>query len=172
MAVLGLMLASGCATLPAQGESGDSLQPLPVYRQSRVEFLLLVKACIEDRGFSVVLRDDGGFDFGELGSRERLEAARAASRECIGEVDPARLEPPPPLTAAQLSAMYAYAVAQTECMRSAGYLVRDPPPKEVFIDTGGQWDPYVDLAQQDLPPLPEDVVRCQNIAEKPPFLDQ
>lgn len=167
------MLASliGCGvavdqrSTPAPAERSE-------FRQPRDEFLLLVRECIEDHGFEVTLGPDGGFNFAELGSRDRLDEARRLSQTCIEQVDPARIEPPPPLTEAQLAEMYEYAIAQAECMREAGYPVGPPPPVQVYVDTEGAWDPYVDLAERGMPPAVEDVVACQNIEEQPEFLEE
>ncbi|CAN5536974.1 hypothetical protein BH23CHL10_BH23CHL10_13700 [soil metagenome] len=169
--ILILAVLAGCSS----GQDGQDESPSgswPEYRQPRAAFLQLVRACIEEHGFDVVLGEDEGFNFPNLRSEEQQREAREVSRACVAEVDPARLEPVPPLTAQQLGEMYRYALAQAECMRAAGYPVGEAPPERVFIDTDGAWDPYIDLVEQGNAPHPEDVVRCQSVDAKPEFLDR
>lgn len=161
----------GCGVAVDQ-RTGPSPTGRPDFGQSRDEFLLLVRECIEDHGFAVTLGPDGGFNFAELSSREQLDEARGVSRACVEEVDPARLDPLPPLSGAQLIEMHDYALAQAECLREAGYPVGPAPPLQVYVDTEGAWDPYVDLAERGMPPDAEDVVACQDIEEQPKFLEE
>lgn len=158
--------------LTACGSPDVSAEPTSPYRQTQEEFLLLTRSCIEDAGFEVELSlDESGFSFPDLGSDQRAGQARQALRDCMREVDPERLEDPPERTRAQLEALYPYAVAQRECMAEAGYPAPDPPPLDVFIDQGANWEPYTALSDQGIAYDQEDLVRCQNVEEKPDFLD-
>lgn len=167
-----LLLASlvACSGMPASPDS--PLESVPAYQLSRDEFLLQMKGCLEDHGFSVTLTEDGGMSFGELGSRERLDEAVAARNACAEALDPERLNPPPPLTEPQLAALYDYVVAENGCLRELGYAVGEPPPEQVFVDTTGAWDPFSYLAEQGTPPTTEDVIRCRAVPDRPSFLDR
>ena len=166
-----LLLASLAACSSTQPSSPPEASGA-AHQLSRDEFLLQMKSCLEDHGFSVTLTEDGGISFGELGSRERLDAALAARSACVKAVDPARLEPPPALSESQLTALYEYVVAENGCLRDLGYAVGEPPPEQVFIDTTGGWDPFGYLAEQGTPPATDDVLRCRAVPNRPSFLDQ
>lgn len=169
LGALALLVLAACSNPISTTTPG----PTPLaYRHTLDEFNILMRACLEDRGFAVTIRADGGMDFGELGSRERLEQARASVKDCTGKIDPARLEEPPPLSRDQLREMYEYVLAQLNCLEAAGYPAGDPPPIDVFIDSDGAWDPYGDLIERGFSPATEDVISCQNVAAKPDFVDR
>lgn len=164
--VLALVVVACSATQEATAE------PTSPYRHTQEEFLLLTKACIEDAGFQVELSvEEGGFSFPDLGSDQRAGQARQTVRDCMRSVDPTRLEDPPERTREQLEALYPYAVAQAECMAAAGYPASTPPPIDVFVDDGAVWEPYTILSAEGITYDQEDLVRCQNVEEKPEFLD-
>ncbi len=113
--------------------------------------------------------EEAGFSFSG-GSGEDARAANAALRDCIAQIDPARLQPPPALASEQLVSWYAYRVRQADCLRSAGYGVPDPPPQQVFADTAGAWDPFDALLRSGINVAPADFLRCQRLEGEPPFL--
>lgn len=142
-------------------------KPSSPYRLTGEEFLVALAACMQDKGYNARV-DEGGL----LIEREHDgEAVAPDIRACKGSIDPARLEPPPPLTASQLEAMYRYVVAQTECMRAAGYPVSDPPPLQVYVDSDQAFDPYSDLRLRGIDFSHADLLRCQDVEERPDFLD-
>lgn len=169
LAVSFAVVACGAGSLPTRSPSPGAT-PQPTYRQSLGEFLLAVTACLQDKGYTVHVDDTGSgvvFD----GSTDPA-ATTADTRACVEAVDPARLQPPPPLTADQLLELYRYVVAQTECMRNAGYPVSDPPPFQVWVDSGQAFDPYIDLRNRGIDFDHADLVRCQAVEERPTFLDR
>lgn len=172
--VLGLaisfaVLACGAGASPGPSASPGST-PQPTYRQTLSEFLLAVTACLQDKGYQAHVDDQGG---GVVIDGSTDPAATSAdTRACVEAVDPARLQPPPPLTADQLLELYRYVVAQAECMRKAGYPVSDPPPFQVWVDSGQAFDPYIDLRNRGVDFDHADLVRCQAVDERPTFLDQ
>jgi hypothetical protein len=157
---------SGCGSTASTDPATEA--PMPTYRQTQEEFILGWVACLQDKGYAARATGDGGVQIDGATDRQRVQAD---SRACKEAMDPARLLPPPPLTASQLEAMYRYVVAQTECMREAGYPVTDPPPFEVYVDTNRAFDPYGDLRQRGVHFTPEDLYRCQRVDERPDFVD-
>lgn len=130
--------------------------------------MLGVVACLQDKGYDTRLDDEGGMSFDGVMDTQALTADIRACREAV---DPARLLPPPPLTASQWEEMYRYLIAQVTCMRDAGYPVSDPPPFQVYVDTDRAFDPYGDLRQRGVDFSHADLLRCQHVDERPDFLD-
>jgi len=154
------------------GPSGASLvgSPRPTYRHASArEFLLAVAACLQDKGYPAQVTADGGIAVDGNFDPSRL---RADNRACIEAVDPARLLPPAPLTRDQLLEFYRYVVAETECMRQAGYAVSDPPPFQVWVDSDRAFDPFGDLRARGIDFDHADFVRRQAVPERPKFLDE
>jgi hypothetical protein len=122
----------------------------------------------QDNGYNARVQEGGLLFEGEY-DRQTI---KADNRVCTESIDPARLQPPPKLTDTMLEAWYRYVVAQTECMRAAGYPVSDPPPLQVFVDSeGAAFDPYGDLRLRGIEFSHADLIRCQDVAEKPDFFD-
>lgn len=163
-------LAEGCGTSPA-GASSDQGSPGPTYRHASAgDFMLAVVACLQEKGYRARIDDSGSGILFETPVDPSM--ASADSRACAEAIDPARLEPPPPLTAEQAEQLYRYVVAQTECMRRLGYPVSEPPPFQVFVDSDAAFDPYVDLRTRGIDFDHADLLRCQSVPERPKFLDQ
>ena len=130
--------------------------------------MLGVVACLQDKGYNTRLDDEGGMAFDGVADAQALQADIRACQEAM---DPARLLPPPPMTAIQFEEMYRYLIAQVACMRDAGYPVSDPPPFQVYVDTDRAFDPYGDLRQRGLDFSHADRLLCQHVDERPDFLD-
>lgn len=138
--------------------------------------MLALKACLQAKGYDWEFRQEGsGFSIsggsGLDASPEQQERERVDTQACVAKVDPARLIPPQ-LTASQLEEMYRYMLAQTACMRDAGYPVSDPPPLEVYLDTDRAFDPFGDLSERGIPFSQADLERCQMAGDVPGFLQQ
>jgi hypothetical protein len=161
--LLGLVLW-GCTS----GPSSTGPEPTSPYRQTLEEYLITLAACMREQGYNATV-DEGGLLVDGVFDRDR---AMADQRACQEQIDPARLQPPPKKTRAQLEAMYRYVVAQTVCMREAGYPVSDPPPLQVYVDSeGAAFDPYGDLRLRGIGFSHEDLIRCQGVEERPDFFD-
>jgi hypothetical protein len=159
------VVLAACTVGPSQSGSPEPTSP---YRQTLDEFLVAMAACLQEKGYNARV-EEGGLRVG--GAYDR-ETSKADFRACEERIDPARLLPPLPLTRSQLEALYRYVVAQTECMREAGYPVSDPPPLQVFVDSeGSAFDPYGDLRQRGIDFSHEDLLRCQDVEGRPGFLD-
>jgi hypothetical protein len=165
-----LILLSACASTPsaATPSSAAARTPVPPYRQTRDEFDLGVVACLQSKGYNAHLTDDGGI---AVDNATDPQAAQADDLACRESLDPARQQPPPPLTASQWQEMYQYLIAQVACMRDAGYQVSDPPPFQVYVDTDRAFDPYGDVRQRGVDFSHADLIRCQHVDERPDFLD-
>jgi hypothetical protein len=166
-----LVLLSGCVSTPSpatQSPATPGRTPVAPYLQTSEEFWLGVVACLQDKGYDPHLDAEGGISFDGVMDQKALQAD---SRACQESMDPARLLPPPPLTASQLQEMYGYLIAQVRCMRDAGYPVSEPPPFQVYVDTNMAFDPYGDLRQRGLNFSHADLLRCQHVPERPDFLD-
>lgn len=168
LAVVSLAVLA-CGAGGPEGASPDG-SPRPTYRQSSArEFLLAVAACLQEKGYPARVTEDGGI--GVEGDFDPSKL-RAENRACVEAVDPARLLPPPPLTSEQLLAFYRYVVAETDCMRQAGYPVSDPPPFQVWVDSDRAFDPFGDLRARGIDFDHADLVRCEAVPERPTFLDE
>lgn len=147
-----------------------SLDPDSPYETTPGEFAVQLKACLADRGFDV---DIDPYDFhlsGNVGSEARVKELQVSVRECRDTIDPSRNDPPPPLTEAQVRALYHYYVAQAACLVAAGYPASSAPPEQVFVDSGGQWDPH--MGPEEPLDIPETVTRtCDQVEGRPNFLD-
>jgi hypothetical protein len=164
------LLVAACSGASAPGSIAPTRDPDSPYATTREEFLIRVKACVEEKGFKIEI-DAAQFGFrGEQGSDERAVQAAKAIKDCGKLVDPKRLEPPPPLSEAQLRAWYAYMVARANCLMEAGYDVGSVPPEQVFIDMAGRWDPFQALIDAETPAGLADVTRCQDAGPHPGFL--
>jgi hypothetical protein len=167
------LLAAGCWSI--SGSSVASPSPGQTFRQSVDEFMLSLKECTEAKGYGWRFdRQGDGFSIsGQSGlavSEEQRQREQEDLRACIAAIDPARLEPPPRLTPVQYEQMYRYVLAQTECLRAAGYPVSDPPPLDVYVDSDRAFDPYVDLRDRGVSVSDDDVVRCQSDTNLPDFM--
>ncbi len=171
-----LLAACGANAVPATpsppaslGNTQRTLDPDSPYRTTPQEYALQLRACLEDKGFSVEVDP---YDFHlqfQLGSDSRTAELQATVTECRAGLDPSRNDPPPPLTEEQLRALYRYRLAQADCLVAAGYPTAPAPPEQVFVDTGGQWDARVGLEDAA---IPQGVSRgCEQIQGRPNFLD-
>ncbi len=169
------LLAGGCSLgTGAQPNLSPSAtrDPHSPYATTRAEYLLAVKACLEDGGFAVEIDVADGAIYTNEGTDERAQEAAAATRECERTIDPKRLKPPPRLGPDELRDWYIYVVAQVRCLRAAGYATPDPPPEQVFIDGGGFWDPAGKTMEAGGGAVTPDVERrCTQIPERPAFMD-
>lgn len=157
-----------CGT--GSGAESPATGPTSPFKLTGDEFMVAMKACVEGKGFPVdVDVQQRGFSF-DLGSDELVEQAKVAMRACTEEVDPARANGPPHLNDQQLAQLYQYVVAQVNCLQEAGYPAEDPPSEQSFIDSGGLWDPYQSLSEQDIS-TGDDLIRCQSVEERPAFVD-
>lgn len=164
-AVIVSLVLSGCTSSPS---STGLPEPTSPYRQTLEGYLIALAACMREQGYDAKV-EEGGLFVGGVFDRGR---AMADQRTCQEQIDPARLQPPPKKTRAQFEAMYRYVVAQTECMREAGYPVSDPPPLQVYVDSEGTaFDPYGDLRLRGIGFSHEDLIRCQGVEERPDFFD-
>jgi len=180
--LVSLIVVAGCTGSPPAQPSASpvaesvgpfaTVDPESPYRTTRDEFMIRTKACIEAKGFPVTMDlAEASFRF-NLGSDERAQQAKVALRECQQEVDPSRFQPPPPLSAEQLSQLYRYRLRQGDCLREAGYDVPAAPPEQVYVDTEGNWDPFQALLDAGTPASQVDTMRCQQLREgRPAFMD-
>ncbi len=169
LVLAGLLVAVACDANKGSDGAGQP-SPRSTYRQSRSEFVLAWAACLQEKGYQARVDDQGSGVM--IDGVTDYAKASADSRACVEAVDPARLQPPPPLTADQLRELYRYVVAQTECMRQAGYPVSDPPPFQVWVDSDRAFDPYSDLRARGIDFDHADLLRCQALPERPKFLDE
>lgn len=170
LALMALWLAA-CAAPAATVSPAPSRDLTSPYGTTQEEFLLQARACVEARGYSMTLDlAEAKFSF-VGGSDADFRAASAALHDCVASIDPARLRPPPALTAEQLEAWYIYRLKQAKCLESAGYAVPEAPPQQVFEDTAGEWDPFDALLHTGVTPAQSDVSHCQHLAGQPEFLD-
>jgi hypothetical protein len=124
---------------------------------------------MQEKGYAARLTDRGeGLEI--RGAPDRLKS-KADQEACTLQIDPRRLQPPPPKTRTQLEAMYRYVIAQTECMRQAGYPVSNPPPLDAYIDAGAVHDLYGDLVRRGIDFTHEELLECQHVSERPEFFD-
>ena len=159
------VVLAACTFGPSPAGSPEPTSP---YRQTLDEFLVATAACLQEKGYNARV-EEGGIRV--EGAYDR-DTSKADLRACEERIDPARLQPPPEKTRAQLEAMYRFVVAQTECMREAGYPVSDPPPLQVYVDSeGSAFDPYGDLRLRGIGFSHEDLIRCQGVEERPDFFD-
>lgn len=171
---LAVLIVSGSPHAPSANAQSRFAPgpPSNPYKTTREEFFLGVKACLEDKGFAVDLDiPEGGITTHET-TDEGARNSAVAIHECEIAMDPRRLLPPPRPSDEQMQAWYGYAVAQLACLRAAGYATPDPPPEQVFIDSGGDWDPT--KATMDFGGTTvkfEDQRRCEQIKERPDFFD-
>lgn len=156
--------------LPSGGPSA-TVDPDSPFQTTLEQFMLLTKACVEDKGYSVEVDPEDWSLLFSFGSEREQQGAIEAVHECQAQIDPARLNPLPPPSPEQLRAWYAYVVAQAQCLVAAGYPVPSPPPEQVFLDTEGEWDPYFELEQAGSPASREDKRACDDVPGRPAFLD-
>ncbi|GIW20363.1 MAG: hypothetical protein KatS3mg065_0659 [Chloroflexota bacterium] len=161
-----------CGAGGPEGSSPDG-SPRPTYRQSGVGSSSSPWAsCLQEKGYPARVDGQACGVHQVDGVTDDPTKLRAESRACVEAVDPARLLPPPPLTSEQLLAFYRYVVAETDCMRQAGYPVSDPPPFQVWVDSDRAFDPFADLRTRGIDFDHADLVRCQAVPERPTFLDE
>lgn len=172
LVLLIVIWAVGCGGSRPIATPSATRDPESPYQTTREEFLLRVKACIEEKGFPVTLDlADGGFLFPPLGTDDRVQLAKVAMKECMVTIDPSRLKPPPPVSEKQLRTWYGYRLRQVDCLREAGYPPPVAPPEQVFVDTEGDWDPFEALLDAGSPASQTDMSRCQHIEGGPNFLN-
>ena len=110
--------------------------------------------CLRQAGYNARLasEEDPNVDRGVLWDSpdEQAAEARAVYESCeerlIEEgILPSR-EPP---TDAQLSEMYDEQVAIRECLEGQGYRTSQPPSREAYVQSDGDWLVYLELAELD-----------------------
>ncbi|NJD27136.1 MAG: hypothetical protein FIA92_02440 [Chloroflexi bacterium] len=173
------ILVGACGTdlpRPSGASSAEASSPPPEpqtgYRQPQEVFLALLADCVRAAGFEALIQENGGIlTPGRLTTAERA-ALDTAYKDCTLRIDPRRAEPPPELTDAQWGASYRYLLAEVACLRDLGHAVPPPPDFEAWRESNRAWDPYHELIRQDRPAPNYHVLTCQNVPERPAFLDQ
>ena len=137
---------------------------------TKEEFFLQIKACLAGKGIGVAI-DIGTGSISFRGPEAQSERARVEMEGCARAIDPSRLEPARSPTPAQYHAWYAFVVEEAACLREAGYPVGAAPPEQVFVDSGGAWDPLTALFGAG-GQIPEPVRRaCEHVPSRPGFFD-
>lgn len=160
------------STIPSPGAAlaAQSRDPDSPYATTKEQFFLGVKACLAAQGFTVAL-DLGQNSITFQGPDAQIQQEAAAQTKCAQTVDPARVSVHSKPSEPQLKALYVFRVDTAACLRDAGYPVPDAPPEQVFIDSGGDWDPLTPLHDAGIRPKPEDRVRCEGVPSRPAFLN-
>lgn len=172
------LLAGGCASPFAGAGSRAPTSPVATrdpsspYATTRAEFFLAMKVCMEERGFLVTVDVAYGAIYTHETTDQRAREATAALNECGASIDSRRQQPPPKATEAELRLWYGYVLAQLRCLQAAGYTTPEAPPEQVFIDSGGYWDPTAKTQEASGRTVSiNDQRRCEQIQERPAFMD-
>ncbi len=131
----------------------------------------MVVQCLERMGYLALLQEDGGISLPGRRTDEQQKQLLDDQRSCARSIDPRRLLPPPALTDGQWLHFYAYLIAQVDCLRGLGHDVPQPPDFETWRATDRAWDPYLVLTQGGRSAPTYHVLTCQNVPERPDFLD-
>lgn len=128
------------------------------------EFFLLVEDCLQQKGFAPEIDPDAHtieFPDPQPGSNSDW-----ATQECINDIDPTYLEPPPPFTEEQLADLYLYVTDQRDCYVELGYSRVEMPSRTIFeTDLEGRFDPAGELASTFGEfPTDEDLATCRSRA--------
>jgi hypothetical protein len=124
------------------------------------EFFLLVEDCLQQKGFAPVVDPEAH----TIGFTDSQPGSDWAKKECINDIDPTYLEPPPPFTEEQLADLYLYVTDQRDCYVELGYSRVEMPSRTLFeTDLRGRFDPAGELASTYGEfPTDEDLATCRS----------
>lgn len=166
----------GCAEADSGGEEdaaeSTSVDRHAIHRQGE-EAQASISSCMEERGFRVVLTDDGRTRYptpeGEGGDEVLLQNLG----ECSAAAD---FPDPPPASRSELSGMYDLQLERIECLKESGYEPAPPPSREKYIEDrqqldraggGVSWDP-LDPRSLD---ADDDIMELQERCPVPQLID-
>ena len=109
--------------------------------QANDELIARQTSCLESVGYVFTVQGDGQFRPSE---GTDVSAFSSALRECtadaLGDLDGWRPGPD------DLHVLYDRQLDVVACLEHAGHVVDDVPSQDAFVDTGGSWTPYDELA--------------------------
>lgn len=171
-AVIAVMVLAGCGQQTPTPSASPSPEPTSPYRQPKTQFLTMLAECMTAGGWVAVfdpateaINVEGITSPGDQG------AVEAVREDCARRIDPLRVDPPPELTDGQWRQRYTYLLAQVECLRELGHDVPPPPDFASWRQSDAAWDPYGTLIERGRPAPNYHVLTCQNVEERPAFID-
>ncbi len=106
------------------------------------EWAPTLKQCMDDEGFPVSIRRDGGIDFPQVPGQEQATSVAYYTCSIMYPVDPDYSQP---LNHGQLEYLYDYYTNDLEgCLSEQGYSPQDPPSFTTFEERFAEapWSPY------------------------------
>jgi hypothetical protein len=124
------------------------------------EFFPLVEDCLQQKGFAPEVDPEAR----TIEFPDPQPGSDWAKKECINDIDPTYLEPPPPFTEEQLADLYLYVTDQRDCYVELGYSRVEMPSRTLFeTDLRGRFDPAGELASTYGEfPTDEDLATCRS----------
>jgi len=158
-----LLIALSACTGDASSTSGANGGTIPSWPPVSIppdEFFLLVEDCLMQKGFAPVV-DPEAFT---ISFPKSQPCSDEAMQDCMDDIDPTYLEPPPPFSDEQLADLYLYVTDQRDCYVELGYSRVEMPSRTIFeSDLEGRFDPAGELASTYGEfPTDEDLATCRS----------
>lgn len=137
--LVGLLVAFGL--LGGCGADSESAEP-----PTDGSFGSTMERCMRERGWDLVVTDDGGFD--ARYPSEQRNAFDADLEECMAKFG--YDESPTPMTEEEATELYDLYLEAADCLDGRGYPPPEPPSRQAFVEdviSSGlpSWDPYMHL---------------------------
>ncbi len=136
-------MVSGCAP-GSPSTTTPSTSAHPAFSGTKTEYMQEIVSCMQRKGIAARLEVGAeGEPAMAMPGRTQAEIDRnlSAQEECYAE-----LPSPEPTTDADFKVMYDHMIAETDCVRRAGYDVPAIPSWQSFLEAGKarniDWDPF------------------------------
>jgi hypothetical protein len=107
------------------------------------DYAEVMAQCLNESGLNATAESDGGFVTEIPTGQEEAYAIGDYTCHLKFPVDPRYFAP---LNESQLTYLYDYLTGElTDCLETNGYDIEEPPTREAFSNSEGDWSPYTDL---------------------------
>ncbi|MCG7285472.1 hypothetical protein MHY85_05710 [Cellulomonas sp. ACRRI] len=108
--------------------------------QANDELIAKQSSCLESAGYVFTVQGDGQFLAPEGTDVSAFASAlRQCTADALGDLDGWRPGP------GELGELHDRQLDVVACLEHEGYVVRDVPSRDAYVDSGGTWTPYDQL---------------------------
>lgn len=152
--LVAVFVAAACSGDSDEATSGEAPIASPQHaaelRLARDEYGTAMAACLNERGISTTYDGAGGLDLDSSAlSQEDIDSSLD---ECEADlVTQGAIAPPAAPTDEYYNGLYDYYLTLTDCLEAEGFVIEEPPSREVFVESDGvSWYPYQDIGAETI----------------------
>lgn len=147
------LLLSGCG-----GQDGSAPVSEAPAAAAVEEYGPGMQRCLGEAGYEVQVMADGGIR-GQV-HPDQMSVFDEVHKACETEVSGHLVQE---ASDDQFRTLYTQRLALKDCLTAEGFTISEPPSVQVFIDSGGQWQPYADVATDSSEELARVSATCRQV---------